>query len=91
MDPKCPNLVCSGHMTWYNLITFVGTFKKDLMIVNLEHHSHMTWYILNIPDNIPSWDVVVTSVWYILNVLNMCQFGMVLVLRSKPYNVSRMG
>jgi len=60
------------------------------MITNLGHHGHMTWYILNIPDNIPSWDVMVASVWYILNVLNMDQFGMVLVLRPRPYNVLAM-
>ena len=51
---------------------------------------HMTWYILNTPDNIPSWDVMVASVWYILNVLNMDQFGMVLVLRPRPCNVLAM-
>ena len=28
------------------------------MVANLGHHGHMTWYILNIPDNIPSQDVV---------------------------------
>jgi len=60
------------------------------MITNLGHHGHMTWYILNIPDNIPSWDVMVASVWYILNVLNMDQFGMVLVLRPRTYNVLAM-
>ena len=60
------------------------------MITNLGHHGHMTWYILNIPDNIPSWDVMVASVWYILNVLNMGQFGMVLVLCPRPYNVLAM-
>jgi hypothetical protein len=35
--PKCPNLVCDGHMTWY---------------------------ILNIPDTIPHWDIV-AFVWCI--------------------------
>ena len=60
------------------------------MITNLGHCGHMTWYILNIPDNIPSWDVMVASVWYILNVLNMGQFGMVLVLCPRPYNVLAM-
>jgi len=60
------------------------------MITNLGHHGHMTWYILNTPDNIPSWDVMVASVWYIFNVLNVAQFGMVLVLRPRPYNVLAM-
>jgi len=60
------------------------------MITNLGRHGHMTWYILNIPDSIPSWDVMVASVWYISNVLNMDQFGMVLVLRPRPYNVLAM-
>ena len=60
------------------------------MITNLGHHGHMTWYILNIPDNIPSWDVMAAFVWYILKVLNMDQFGMVLVLRPRPYNVLAM-
>ena len=60
------------------------------MITNLGHYGHMTWYILNIPDNIPSQDVMVASVWYILNVLNMDQFGMVLVLRPRPCNVLAM-
>jgi len=32
------------------------------------------------PNNIPSWDMVAVSVWYILNMLNMCQFGTGLVL-----------
>src|SRR6266436_2899268 len=61
-----------------------------LTITNLGHHGHMTWYILNILDNIPSQDVLVTSVWYILNVLNICWFGMLLVLRPRPYNVLAM-
>jgi len=60
------------------------------MVANLGHHGHMTWYILNIPDNIPSQDVMVTFVWYILNILNMDWFGMVLVLRPRPYNILAM-
>src|SRR6266478_3455309 len=61
-----------------------------LTITNLGHCGHMTWYIWNILDNIPSQDVLVTSVWYILNVLNICWFGTVLVLRPRPYNVLAM-
>jgi len=60
------------------------------MVANLGHHGHMTWYILNIPDNIPSQDVMVTFVWYILNILNMDWFGMVLVLHPRPYNILAM-
>jgi len=60
------------------------------MVANLGHHGHMTWYILNIPDNIPSQDVMVTFVWYILNILNMGWFGMVLVLHPRPYNILAM-
>ena len=102
MDLICPNLVCGGHMTQYIakdiqneqlrniLIIFIGTFKKCLKITNLGHCSHMTWYILNIPDNIPSQDSVVTSAWYILNALNMCQFGMPSLLHPRPYNVLTM-
>jgi len=51
-----------------------------LAITNLGHYGHMTWYILNILNNIPSQNIVVISVWYILNVLNVCWFGTVLVL-----------
>ena len=61
-----------------------------LTITNLGHCGHMTWYIWNILDNIPSQDVLVTSVWYILNALNICWFGTVLVLRPRPYNVLAM-
>ena len=60
------------------------------MVTNLGHHGHMTWYILNIPDDVPGQDVMATFVWYILNVLNINQFGMVLVLRPRPYNVLAM-
>src|SRR6266576_3093522 len=60
------------------------------MITNPGHCGHMTWYILNVPGNVPSQVVVVTSVWYILNILNMCQFGNVLVYRPSPYNVLAM-
>src|SRR6266436_8215769 len=69
---------------------FYEIFKIYLTTTNLGHHGHMTWYILNILDNIPSQDVLVTSVWYILNVLNICWFGMLLVLRPRPYNVLAM-
>ena len=44
------------------------------MVTNLGHHGHMTWYILNIPDDVPGQDVMATFVWYILNVLNINQF-----------------
>ena len=60
------------------------------MITNLGHYGHMTWYILNIHDNIPGQDMMVASIWYILNVLTMCQFGTVLVHRPRPYNVLAM-
>ena len=60
------------------------------MITNLGHCDHMTWYILNIPDHIPSQDIVGASVWYILNILTICRFGMVLVHRPRPYNVLAM-
>src|SRR6266478_2728227 len=69
---------------------FYEIFKMYLTITNLGHHGHMTWYIRNILDNIPSQDVLVTSVWYILNVLNIYWFGMLLVLRPRPYNVLAM-
>src|SRR6266436_668728 len=69
---------------------FYEIFKIYLTTTNLGHHGHMTWYILNILDNIPSQDVLVTSVWYILNVLNICWFGMLLVLRPRPYIVLAM-
>ena len=61
-----------------------------LTITNLGHCGHMTWYILNIPNNIPSWDIVVTSVWYILNILTMFQFGMASVHCPRTYNVLAM-
>ena len=60
------------------------------MITNQGHHGHMTWYILNIPDNIPSQDMIITSLWYILNILNMHWFGMVLVLHPRPCHVLAM-
>ena len=44
------------------------------MIANWEHHGHMTWFILNIPHNLPTQDVMVASVWYIFNILNMHRF-----------------
>ena len=60
------------------------------MVTGLGHHGHMTWYILNTSDYVPGQDVMVTFVWYILNVLKIHQFGMVLVLRPRPYNVFAM-
>ena len=69
---------------------FVEIFKKHLMVTNLGHHGHMTWYILNIPDDVPSQNVMVTFFWCTLNVLNMHQFSTVLVLRPRPCNVLAM-
>ena len=60
------------------------------MVTGLGHHGHMTWYILNTSDYVPGQDVMVTCVWYILNVLKIYQFGMVLVLCPRPYNVFAM-
>ena len=77
MDLKCPNLVCDSHMTWYIarnvqnkplkhiLWLFAGTFKISWTISGSGHCGHMTWYILNISDTIPSWDITVAFVWYI--------------------------
>src|ERR1700742_5072402 len=102
MDLKCPNLVCSSHMTWYIarniqnkllwyiLTAFYWNIEKCLAVTNLGHCDHMTWYILNIPDNFPGQDVMVASIWYILNILTIYQFGTVLVHRSRPYNVLAM-
>ena len=42
---------------------------------------------LNIHDDVPSQNVMVTFVWCILDVLNIHQFGMVLVLHPRPCNV----
>ena len=60
------------------------------MIANQGYHGHMTWSILNIPHNFPTQDVMVASIWYILNILNMFRFGTVLVLRPRPCNVLAM-
>ena len=60
------------------------------MVTGLGHHGHMTWYMLNTSDYVPGQDVMVTFVWYILDVLKIHQFGMVLVLRPRPYNVFAM-
>ena len=77
MDSKCPNLVCDSHMTWYIardiqnkppkhiLMAFAGIFKISWSISSLGHCGHMTWYILNISDTIPSQDIAAASVWYI--------------------------
>jgi hypothetical protein len=47
----------------------------------------MTWYILNVPDTIPTQDIAVTSVWCILNIPDICQYGMVLVHCPRTNNV----
>jgi hypothetical protein len=60
------------------------------MITNLGHCGHMIRYILNIPDTITSQDMVITSAWYIQNILGICRFGIVLVHRPRPYNVLAM-